>query len=128
MLKVNNKIFENEFTDISYGDAFRMEGDNYISKIAPRISIASFNEDGDKISLMIEIFISEKEISSLILNEEVDVTNLVTDVIFVGKDTELLGNWDRAVKIKRISDDTINLTASIEGEFECDSNVYYINN
>jgi len=131
MYKINDEIIENEKAYFDFANAtLRLADDDKVVKFSPRIWVEGINKNNDELRFMIETSISDKELKSLKLNEEIelkpikfgednDIGECITNIIlFTNRNLETAEwvNQDSNMKItlKRIADNTFNVKANIK--------------
>lgn len=131
MYKINNEIMQNVEVYLEFADSnMRMPNGEKLKKYSPRIYVEGINKNNENMSIMIETFISDEELRSLKINEELDLKYLpfnqdkdleenITDIILFTNRNFETAKWpdqEKEVKItiKKMAENLINIKAYIE--------------
>jgi len=131
MYKIDGEIIKNEKAYFDFANvSLRFANGEMVKKYSPIIWIEGINKSSEEPRIMIETSISDKELKSLKINEEIelkpikygeenDVGECITDIILFTNRTFETGLWpdhgnNIEITIKKVADNTFNVKANIE--------------
>ena len=131
MYKINDEMLKNEKAYFDFANAtLGLPNGEKVVKFSPRIWVEGINKNNDESRMMIETSISDEELKSLKLNEEIelkpinfgeenDLGECITDLILFSNRNFETAQWpdqEKSIKItiKRVADNTFNVKTNIE--------------